>query len=446
MPNPLYDIPGYGGYLQKRQMNEESDARLLQMILGAQSLQDKMQERERRDTLSSAYSQAIDPGTGRLNESALYQRLAGTPAAMNIPQIQQSLAQQRMAEASLADVRGRTLDRQAQALAGIASGIYADPSDEYIQSIIPSLQQQVGNDTFAKRLLSTNDMVLRKRMALSAAMSHPEGVRALQAVQPKLTWEDSGSMRIPMDTNALSPTYGQWPSGVGGIQKSADPNTILRAQQNKSIITTLAGKGMRPIFDSDGNLVKIEDIPGGAPPRLTQLPLSDSSRKDLTEAGQLADQMQQQIKSFKPEFGGSFITGGLENTLKRWFPALENLDDTKGQADWWSAMTGLDNIVRHPLFGSAFTAPERKIWADTSVTPRDDPTFIQKNLERRGVILNRVMNRLANQMSVRHDPREVEALIKRAIVPEDQADQDTQYREALKNAIRRKLRERGLAK
>lgn len=139
-------------------------------------------------------------------------------------------------------------------------------------------------------------------------------------------------------------------------------------------------------------------------------PLPNPLREQLTSATQSAEGMQSQIANFRPEYGGNVVMGEMENVLKRWFPTLEAATGTRGQADWWSAMTGLDNIIRHPLFGSAFTSTEKALWKETTITPRDDAQTIEKNLERRAVTLNRAMKRLVESAGVRYDAREIEAL------------------------------------
>lgn len=187
-------------------------------------------------------------------------------------------------------------------------------------------------------------------------------------------------------------------------------------------------------------------VPGPVADRRPQ-PMTEGLRRDLRDSTTQADLMQQQIRNFRPQYGGSFIMGGLENTLKRWFPTLEDVGGTKGQADWWSAMTNLDSLIRHPLFGSQFTLPERKIWADTTVSPRDDPSVIRRNLLRRGQVLENVLNRIASSAAVRHDKKEIEELVKRAIRPDTAKDMDEkQYREALIRAIEGARRQGGQAR
>lgn len=156
---------------------------------------------------------------------------------------------------------------------------------------------------------------------------------------------------------------------------------------------------------------QIEAAKAAAELRASQAkPLPNPLREGLAEATAASEGMAQQRASFKNAYGDSVILGPMENVLKRWFPSLETMTNTEGQADWWSAMTGIDNIIRHPLFGSAFTTTEKSLWRETSVNPRDSADLIKKNLERRAVVLNRAMKRLVESAGVRYDPDEIEAL------------------------------------
>lgn len=178
------------------------------------------------------------------------------------------------------------------------------------------------------------------------------------------------------------------------------------------------------------------------------LPISDTFRRELREATTLADTMKKLEKDFRPAYGGNLIMGGLENTLKRWFSPLEDITGTRGQAQWWSVMAGLDNLERHPLFGSAFTKPEQVLWRKYSVTERDDPKFIRESLRNRGIILENVLSRMQRSGSIRHDPREIEEITKRAIIQgspglqQQQQDTSTMDEETYKQHLIQQIREK----
>lgn len=135
--------------------------------------------------------------------------------------------------------------------------------------------------------------------------------------------------------------------------------------------------------------------------------LPQKTGDDLRDMSGQAQQALTQIDTFKPDFGGSFIMGDTENALKRMFPVLESLTGTQGQADWWSAMQQLDTLIRHPLFGSAFTPTEKGLWQQMTVSPRDDPAFIRRNVQRRAALLNTGVARAARGASQRYKPEEV---------------------------------------
>ena len=150
-------------------------------------------------------------------------------------------------------------------------------------------------------------------------------------------------------------------------------------------------------------------VPGSRPGEQLRKPpqMSETTRAGLRDASSIAQKSLYQINTFEPGFGGNVILGDLENTIKRWFPSLEGMTGTKGQADWWSSLQEMDTLIRHPLFGSALTPTEQALWKQTTVGPRDDPQFIQENLQRRAAIMNTAVARITRDASLRNDEKAV---------------------------------------
>jgi hypothetical protein len=128
---------------------------------------------------------------------------------------------------------------------------------------------------------------------------------------------------------------------------------------------------------------------GDAPPRpAVEKALPGPLQKQLTEAAELGDATNRFVTTFKPEYGGKTITGGLGNTYGR------IMGDDTGQAQWWQDYELHQSQVRNKLFGSALTAPEIAAWNKSAINPRMEPGQIKINLERRQKLENTALERL----------------------------------------------------
>jgi len=188
---------------------------------------------------------------------------------------------------------------------------------------------------------------------------------------------------------------------------------IAAERWRNSVNAGLGRKGFEAQWDAQGNMTGITSIANLD--KLNKIPLKQAASKELRDFAGLADQMFELNETFKGNFGGgnaaTLILGNMENTLKRWVPGLEWATGTEGQSKFWSNLTGLDNLIRHPIFGSAFTITEKELWKDATSSIRDDPKFILANIRRRAVILDTAMTRAARTLAVRHDADEISSAI-----------------------------------
>jgi len=93
--------------------------------------------------------------------------------------------------------------------------------------------------------------------------------------------------------------------------------------------------------------------------------------------------------SFKDDFGGNTLTGGLENTIQGAFGGF----GTEGQRDWWAQFKANDNVIRNKLFGAALTPSEQKAYEATTIAPSMDPGEIRRNLASRAAIVQKALAR-----------------------------------------------------
>lgn len=147
-----------------------------------------------------------------------------------------------------------------------------------------------------------------------------------------------------------------------------------------------AGK-VPPGYRMTADGLGMEKIPGGPADLGKALP--SPAVKELSGAGEAVEATRRMVNSFKPEFGGKTITGGLSNTVGR------IMGDDTGQTQWWQDMEMRQNLARNALFGASQTKGELEAWEKTSVNPRMDPTEITKNLTLRAEIEARAASKLA---------------------------------------------------
>jgi hypothetical protein len=150
---------------------------------------------------------------------------------------------------------------------------------------------------------------------------------------------------------------------------------------------------------------KIGDAPRSAAGRPLPAPL----QKQLTEAAELADATTRFSTTFKDDFGGKTVTGGLGNTVGR------IMGDDTGQSQWWQDYELHQSQIRNKLFGSALTAPEIAAWEKSAINPRMEAKQIKENLGRRDKLEQTAINRLMRGAAVTYNREAIEAFTGRPI-------------------------------
>lgn len=165
------------------------------------------------------------------------------------------------------------------------------------------------------------------------------------------------------------------------VEEAKGKNALAVAQAQNQ-----AGK-VPPGYRMAADGQSMEKIPGGPADLGKALP--SPAVKELSGAGEAVEATRRMVNSFKPEFGGKTITGGLSNTVGR------IMGDDTGQTQWWQDMEMRQNLARNALFGASQTKGELEAWEKTSVNPRMDPKEITKNLQLRAEIEARAASKLA---------------------------------------------------
>lgn len=102
-----------------------------------------------------------------------------------------------------------------------------------------------------------------------------------------------------------------------------------------------------------------------------------------------ANAVEQLSQGFKPEYAGYMTKYGYKAmrdlAVKGWLPRNlvggENIDRLKEASAWWARLEREhDAIIRHNLFGSAFTASEQASWDRMTVDASNDPATVMNYL------------------------------------------------------------------
>lgn len=113
------------------------------------------------------------------------------------------------------------------------------------------------------------------------------------------------------------------------------------------------------------------------------------------------------LDSFKDDYAGNSVTGGLENDIQGRFSSF----GSPGQRDWWAQFGSTDNVIRNDLFGATLTEHEKAAYAATTVNPAMDPKEVRLNLQSRRDILETAMKRRTNFLKAQGYSKEaIEAL------------------------------------
>lgn len=123
-------------------------------------------------------------------------------------------------------------------------------------------------------------------------------------------------------------------------------------------------------------------------------PLPQTAIKSLETQKNLSDQTERLANTFKDEYGGNTVTGGLEAFLARHGGESVGLAD-KGVGQWWQDYQTYLNDVRHGTFGAALTPTEKEQFDKQVVQPNMSPDQIRQNLTRQKNITNKALQRVA---------------------------------------------------
>ena len=144
---------------------------------------------------------------------------------------------------------------------------------------------------------------------------------------------------------------------------------------------------------------------------------SDDKRRNLSvgditklsdEAGKFRS-IERYVTGFKDAYAGdiSDTYGEAKNWSGRNNPLAGK--DSKDRAAWWQDYSQYRNAIRHDLFGSALTAPEKAAFLESDITPGMQPDMIRRNLARQQEIVTNALKRKGGALIEAGTPRNVVA-------------------------------------
>lgn len=211
----------------------------------------------------------------------------------------------------------------------------------------------------------------------------------------------------PRKTEATPSGYRRRPDGA---LEPIPGGPAIKTSYRQLTPSEAASRGLPPLQEGQFYQVSSEGSISvvGAPQRdRAYRPLPDSAAKRYEDSVSGYANLDRAISTFKPDYAGNTITGGLENTIQRRF----NSFGTEGQAQWWADVNATDNALRNALFGASLTAGEQAAWDRTSIDPSMDPAQVKRNLEQRREIARGALSRKTAFLKANgYDPNAVNAL------------------------------------
>lgn len=362
--------------------------------------------------------QGMQPAAAPQNKGRLESRQSWLAPIAQAMQAYVGKMQGDQANKGMADLASQKQRMVAEAMAGYEqtkSGMPAQniplpvPNDEEGNAMPPAMKPAVPGDprkavmqAMMNPMLANNPMI-----GMDAKMLQPMNV-GRSVVEPATgrviatdeTWkQEQQATREAREADRRAQIEAQ----MAAAKAKAEDQRLAAAerQQAQEALVRLAASLRAPpqeqppvaIQGSDGKPVLVSRADAiGKQPAGSQLgkALPTALQNKLTEAAELADATTRFSTTFKPEFGGKTLTGGLSNTAGRM------LGDDTGQSQWWQDYELHQSQVRNKLFGSALTAPEIEAWNKSAINPRMESGEITKNLARRQGLENKAFDRIYN--------------------------------------------------
>lgn len=107
--------------------------------------------------------------------------------------------------------------------------------------------------------------------------------------------------------------------------------------------------------------------------------LSPAASRDLSELATIARNFESLGSTFRDEYAGMGLTGGVETGLARKLGSAGTANQ-QALAEWWKDFDRLINLPeRNEMFGASLTPPEKQAWAEAqNISPGTDPKIVHR--------------------------------------------------------------------
>lgn len=202
--------------------------------------------------------------------------------------------------------------------------------------------------------------------------------------------------------------------GIGARDALADKNNAAKLGRAK-IMADAAGGPI--VVGADGTIYRLPKAgaeatpvtptaPAGAPtpaplrkpdPAKPQKTYTKSEVDTLTSGARMLDTMGGLVKTFKPQYAGTGVMGEVPTKIGGLLGSAAS-PKTREVTNWWKDYRrNIDLLVKHEMFGAAFTKNEAKAWEMANrINPGSHPDEVRAALTELNAAMEREMRRHAS--------------------------------------------------
>lgn len=415
----LLDIPGYGGFLQQGQLNDQQAQRRLQGVLGAlqvaqgiEGMQDaplkrQMLQAQVQGVLAQQRQQEeVNKLIGSLpQEQQALARIAPQQFVGNLMKAQEAAAGRQqvarlasspgqMVMAPANDVTATNPTVNVGARPGVLSAFFDDPN---IGPAARQIDKMAGEGGYAdiKDFNSATDALMK---LAAASASKPPGAmteRAFQKLQRYQDMVDSGQQLTQAQIRDAEASR----AILSRQEMRTDPVTnrpyfVQPIQIPDSLTVGRTGGGSGPSGAGGAAGIPVNQVPATQGGRR---PLDQKDEDALANLGKGYSQMRSLISEASPQhFGfGLDVAGDLATAVGRRVP-----DSRFGKtAEWWQRYEDWVADIRKERFGATLTGNELANFEKYKVKASDTPEIAAANLKRQTSILEGAAARKLNSLN-----------------------------------------------
>lgn len=326
-----------------------------QNAMSRYTLAKAQREDEDANALNRAYEQARRPD-GTIDRN----RLLSLAPGRSVPGLAKTFGEQDKSAADLDAKLTETRVKRLQVLGGALSAGMKDPSDTNLGSIFATLDAAgIPMQEIGARLLAIPDLEQRRQLIKSFAMGTEQGRQAMEALQPKVSYQDLGGTRVAVNQNALAGPVGQMPD-VAPLTVTQTPDSIATDQRTRS-----EGAANRAVTVRGQDLTDQRAREAAGQPSPTVVTQMAQNNVTLDKIRRAREEVRVRPESF-----------GLKNYL----PDAVTQRTDAGGVDGRALVADIAGQKIHDRSGAAVTVGESQRLRPYVPNPTDTPETIEKKL------------------------------------------------------------------